>query len=252
MSGKTKGIEMKGIGKKGDIWISAALYVVITVVVITLVLSAGLPILNNMQDKNAFEDSKKSLLVLDEHISDIANEGPGSQRIIPIEIKKGKITLTENGLTWSMKTKADIIDPRTKIQTGNLIVSSNIDVKAYLENNSCVFENSKIRVKFLSIGSSDNMTNIDTSWAIIEFMDLKTENVVDGNFSFLINGIVDSNVGQGYTVCERLGDNLDYASYVLYMNQTNSTPSFYYELEFTLDSEGDFIKTKVNNIVVKS
>jgi hypothetical protein len=234
--------------KKGDLWISAALYVVITVVIITIVLSAGIPMLDNMRDKNAFEDSKKSLLILDEHITEVANEGPGSQRIIPIEIKKGTLSLNDEGVTWSMKTKANIIDPRTKIKTGNLIVSSNIDVKAYEENNSCIMENSKIRIKILKLGSLQNYTGIDTSGLITEFKDIRTGSVADGNFSFLIGDVSTSNSGFGYTTCDRLGSDLDYSSVTLYMFNTTGSTSFDYELEFILDSEGDFVKTKVSNV----
>jgi hypothetical protein len=240
------------ISKKGDIWISAALYIVISVVVITLILAAGIPMLDSMRDKNAFEDSKKTLLTLDQHITEVANEGPGSQRVVPLEIKRGTLSLNENGITWSMKTKADIIDPRTKIQTGNLIVSSNIDVNAYVENNSCVIENSKIRVTLLKIGDATNFVPIDTSSIIQEFREFRTNEadaIAEGNFTFSIGGEPNSNVGIGYTDCPKIGNDLDYASVTLYMyNATGVTWKFDYELEFILDSEGDFIKTKVSNV----
>lgn len=239
------------LSKAGDLWISAALYLVISVVVVTIVLSAGLPMLDNIRDKNAFEDAKKSLLVLDQHITEVANEGPGSQRVVPLEIKKGTLSLDTDGISWSMKTKADIIDPRSKIRTGNLIISSNVDVDANETNTTCVLENGKVRVTFLKAGNSSNHTAIDTSDLIQEFRDLTGGAVADGNFTFLISNQVNSNLGTGYTVCNRVGTDLDYASVTLFMYNTSSTPSFDYEIEFILDSEGDFIKTRVNAILVK-
>jgi len=246
----TRMIRKQTPNKKGEIWISAALYLVISVVVITIVLSAGLPMLDNMRDRSAFEDSKKSLLVLDQHITEVANEGPGSQRVVPLEIKKGTLSLDANGVSWSMKTKADIIDPRSKLKTGNLIISSNVDVDASATNSTCTLENSKVRVTFLKTGNSSNFTAVDTSLLIQEFRDITSNVVADGNFTFLISNRPNSNIGTGYIVCNRVGTDLDYASVTLFMYNTTSTPSFDYEIEFILDSEGDFIKTKVNAILV--
>jgi hypothetical protein len=93
--------------KRGSIWISAVLYIALGVIVITLVLSAGIPLIKKMKDQNIFSQTKKLMYIIDENIRDVVNEGPGSKRYLsPLEINEGILTINPetNNITWTMIT----------------------------------------------------------------------------------------------------------------------------------------------------
>lgn len=109
--------------KKGDIWISAVLYIALGMVLITLVLTAGVPLVNKIQDKNAVVQSKTVMFSIDENIRAVASEGPGSRRVLsPLEIQKGELSIdaANEKITWSMPTKNQMMDPDTDFKEGNL------------------------------------------------------------------------------------------------------------------------------------
>src|SRR3989344_4925059 len=116
--------------KKADIWISAVLYILIAAVAMVIILQAGLPLLNKMKDRTTFERSKNVLASVDQKIIEVAGEGAGSQRVIPIEIREGNIIVDENNdrMQWQLETKTEVIEPRTSLEQGNLKIYSNIEV----------------------------------------------------------------------------------------------------------------------------
>ncbi len=111
------------MNKRGDIWISAVIYIGLGIVAITLLLAAGIPIINNLRDKNTFIQTKDLMHSIDNTINTVVSEGPGSQRFLsPIEIKSGSLEI--RGITkqiiWTSETKAQLQEPGTLIREGNL------------------------------------------------------------------------------------------------------------------------------------
>ncbi len=109
--------------KKGEIWISAVIYIGLGVIAITLLVGAGVPLLNKMRDRNAFLQTKEVMQIIDNSIRDVASEGPGSQRYLsPLEINKGYIEIpkSSNTIIWTMETKAVLQEPGVSITDGNL------------------------------------------------------------------------------------------------------------------------------------
>ncbi|MFA5887721.1 MAG: hypothetical protein WC852_03360 [Candidatus Nanoarchaeia archaeon] len=102
------------IHKKGDVWISAVLYMALGVIVLTIILAAGVPMIQKMKDKNSFSQAKTVFFTLNQNINDVINEGPASRRYMsPFEIKSGEFTIDETNdrIIWSMKTKAKMMEP---------------------------------------------------------------------------------------------------------------------------------------------
>ncbi len=115
--------------KKGQIWISAVLYIALGVVAITIVLSAGVPVINKIKDKNVIIQTRDIFLTLDNIIREVRDEGPGSRRIIePFTIKGGSLFIKpeENKILWEMKTATVFTEPcgktRLECETKELIV----------------------------------------------------------------------------------------------------------------------------------
>ena len=83
--------------KKGEIWISAVLYTAIGIVAMTLILAAGIPLINKIKDRNTFAQTKELMYVFDESIRTVISEGLGSQReLSPFNIQRGDLYINEN------------------------------------------------------------------------------------------------------------------------------------------------------------
>ena len=111
------------MSKKGqEAWISAALYLGIGIVIIGVILGAGMPVINKLRDKNVVLQTKDVLFTLDNNIREVARSGPGSQRVISVEIKKGefKIDDKKDRVIWEFESKAMLSEPGEEISEGNL------------------------------------------------------------------------------------------------------------------------------------
>ncbi len=114
--------------KKGDIWVSAVLYIALGMVIMTLVLAAGLPVIKKMRDKNTIMQTKRVLISIDENIRTIATEGPGSRRLIsPLAIDSGKLKANTNdeSLEWDLTTNNKLMEPGVEFQEGPLTLKLN-------------------------------------------------------------------------------------------------------------------------------
>lgn len=112
--------------KRGDIWVSAVLYLTLGVIAIALILGAAIPFVNKMKDRNTIAQTKEVLATLDETIRLVANEGPGSQReLSPFTIGAGKLTVdaaTEE-IKWEMETEAVTQELNTPLREGVLTLT---------------------------------------------------------------------------------------------------------------------------------
>ena len=229
-------------GTKGQIWISAVLYMLIISVAVVIVLNVGLPLLDSMKDKTAYVKTRDTLLSIDKNIEDITAEGEGSQRIVNVEIQDGELTLADGTLVWELKTDADIVEPRSKTEYGNLVVSSDIDVSTIEQNGYYILENKYISVNITKFTSEQN----DTSQLINSVKFKPNDVTVPGNFTFMIGNDVNTATGIITTQMDPPGNNtaVDFATVVVLVNSTSLT----YELELTLESQSDFLVTKIRNV----
>ena len=101
----------------------------IVVVAIVIVLSAIVPLIEKMKDRATFQRVKNELANIDADIVEVASEGLGSQRTIPLEIQSGMFKVAGGKLFWEMQSEAKLIEPRTSLRLGNQFVSSNADVR---------------------------------------------------------------------------------------------------------------------------
>jgi hypothetical protein len=132
--------------KKGDIWISAVLYMALGIIVIALILAASLPLIEKIKDRNTVAETKNLLLSIDESIKTVAKEGPGSQReLSSLIIKKGQLDVrgTDDTITWQLKTSAPLMEPDIPLKEGvlHLELKSTPVVDEYLMTISLEYEN---------------------------------------------------------------------------------------------------------------
>lgn len=123
--------------KRGDIWISAVLYMALGIVVLTIVLAAGLPVIEKMKDRQTLTQTKNIMNELDQNIRTVYIEGPSSKRTLEIKIGRGDFEINDkdqienpNTIKWELETKALLSEPDIPITEGNLkILTKNADIK---------------------------------------------------------------------------------------------------------------------------
>ena len=243
--------------KKAQIWISAVLYILIAAVAMFLILQMGIPLLNQMRDRSSYTRAKDVMTGIDKSVTEVATEGEGSQRIIPVEVRQGEIVMDNKtqALKWTLDTESKVIEPRTSVQYGNVKVYSNIDVSTRSPvacgtggvNQCYEAENSRIKVDFLIAGNKTDPAEINTIDLIQSITFKDTGDTIPGGFVFSVNG--KGSQGTGYTEIKPADNttNTDKATYILHMTNAPdmSNP---YDLTLTLESEADFIKSNVNII----
>lgn len=109
--------------KQAQIWISAVLYIALGVILITIILAAGLPLIEKMKDRNTFMQTKTLMYSIDDNIKQVAKEGPGSKRYLTIDIDQGELYINlnnNNKITWIKETKSKLMEPNIQFQEGSL------------------------------------------------------------------------------------------------------------------------------------
>ncbi len=235
------------LGKRAEIWVSAVLYVLIVVTVVVIVLNAGLPFIDSLRERSSVTKARDTLSALDQHIEDIAAEGQGSQRVVPIEVGEGTLRVVDNKLQWEIETKSKIIEPGSKIDLGNLVISSDVDVSAKEVGRFFVLQNSRISANFSKLGSETNFSAINTS-SILNSLTFRDNSAkTNGTFVFRVAGNSSTETGTGYTKLKETGEGLVSGAVLAHVNST----AYEYDLEFTLASKADFIKTELKNVRAK-
>jgi hypothetical protein len=242
---------MKNMNRKSEIWVSVIIYTLVAVLALTLILSTGIPIINEIKDRSAFSKVKEIMLDLDKHITDIAAQGPGTQSSVSFEIKDGELRFSDNQIIWEIETDSKIISPKTSQVIGNLIISSNANVKAFTLNDSFLMQssikNDTFSVKIARIGSEESPAVFNTS-DIVQYISYNGD-MMTNNFVFSLNSNASSLNGTGYTKMVPSGNNtnLGKAKVIAHMDSEFGT----YDMEFILESHADYLKVKIKNFKPK-
>lgn len=119
--------------KRGQIWVSAVLYIALGVILITIILAAGVPLIEKLRDRNTFLQTKELMYAIDDNIKTVATEGTGSKRFLsPLNINKGELIVEEktDEILWRTRTKYKAMESDIEFREGALILASqetNID-----------------------------------------------------------------------------------------------------------------------------
>ncbi len=223
------------------------LYVLLVITLILLVLEAGLPLLNRARDKSTFTRVKDTMASLDQHVSEISSEGQGSQRVIPLDVPDGEVEVADNKLRWKLETDSKLLEPQSRIDQGNIVVSADVDVTAREYPSSYIIENSIILMNITRYGSEDNWTSVNTSTLINYVKNKEKGSTAGGTFKFLLQNNESSTNGTGYTKLQEKGSSLTSAKITTHVNST----AYEYDLKITLDSKADFFRASIENFRVK-
>lgn len=221
--------------------ISFILIVLISVAGISIVLVAGMPLIDSMQKSSELQDAKRFMGDLDAAIRDVSAEGSGSTRIIRSSDGHYAVYSSDNSIEYSQDASAEA----SRKYDGNLLTINGNDVDCYESdinsdgNTELVMENSLLRAAFSKVNSSyDNSGNII-------LMTSKTTNIVirPSNSSIVIDSDSATSSGAGYSEILRIGADMPSCTVHFFMNSTVD-----YDTYYTLYSGADFIVIRVENI----
>ena len=113
--------------KRGGIWISAILYMAMGIVILSIILAVGLPAINKMKDSYNVRQTKELMIGLDDNIRNVYHEGPGSQRIVNLEIGRGDFVINPDLdiVTWEIESSAILSELNVPVKEGNLEILTN-------------------------------------------------------------------------------------------------------------------------------
>ncbi len=114
--------------KKGDIWVSTVIYIALSIIVLTIVLVAALPVIHKLKDRNVTIQTKNILIQIDKNIREIVSSGPGSKRVLsPVIIDAGILNfdIDNSVINWTLKTTDDSAESGILRQEGNVFVIVN-------------------------------------------------------------------------------------------------------------------------------
>ncbi len=225
--------------------LSGILYTGIVIVAIIIVMNVIIPFTEKMKDKAAFESAKETMLTLDKAIQSVLKEGRYSSRVVPVEIKRGKLVIdnTTGKIWYELETEAEIISTGTKKEIGNLILASGADVSVKENNGIITMRNSYIEANFTKIGNESYFVPVNLS-EIITGIRLIRENVTI-HPQILIK-IADIETGEGYVKPAETGDMLPSGTVIAHV----VSGSLKFDLYFTLRSYADFLTVEAKNIEV--
>ena len=239
---KSKGIEPL---------LAGALYVAITLATITIIVQVGNPLIKNIQDSIAIDQAKEMLANIDRTIREVAAEGKGSTRILPIEFKRGKLVIDEvtNQIVYELNTKVEVVSPGTRREIGNLFITSNTDVDVTSNATHIIMKNSHLKALIKKIGSPTAQTEVNLSKIIegVEFnLGEKEQATFNGSVDILIDNNATKSIGTGYTIAEKEGTDLAEGTVLARVDNSYLT----YDIFITLRS-GDFLEIRAGNFTTK-
>jgi hypothetical protein len=148
--------------KRGQVWISAVLYMALGVIILTIVLAAGMPVINKMKDKNAILQTKDVMNVVNKNIRSAYTQGPGSQRAVKIEIKRGSFRVGDmpEEIIWEMETKVAQSEPGVEIKEGDLTImtmESGVEDRYITKLNLSYLNVLNLTTNIISLEGSNNL-----------------------------------------------------------------------------------------------
>lgn len=220
--------------------ISAVIFIGFTISMIVLIYQTGMPIVERMQSSAAVEQIKTSFVELDDRIQRVASEANGSRRTLSFRIEPGDLVVDEADdiIYWNLDTSAPVFSPRTASYYGNLVFGSNLETKAgegdYSGTDTFVLENEHMIAHFRKIGSPSNHAAYSTQDLLVAVYQKDRSQWMDATLEISVDS--GSASGSGYTMLEKQGNALPFATVVAYMDSSDD-----YFINFTLESGADFI-----------
>lgn len=111
--------------KKADIWISTVIYIFISIAIITALLLAARPKIEEARDRLTIQYMINAFNSIDSLIKEV-NEIPGTARNFEMKISKGTMHIIpqQDRIEWSITTDFEFSEPGKEIQVGRVYINT--------------------------------------------------------------------------------------------------------------------------------
>ena len=194
--------------------------------------------------------AKEIMSIVDTIIREMGYEAPGAKRVLLLEIEEGVFTISgkDNTFRYRIDTPAQIYEPGTVLEEGNIKIIAGTGVDAYeddVDNNGTddlVLENNAVLFAMKKLGNSSNNVFINTTEIVVLIKNKKFDVAVTPRTKLEIERQDNSSYGYGYTELISPGYHLSEGGIRLVMN---SIAGINYDAIFTLGAEQDFVEVRV-------
>ena len=220
--------------------ITGLVYILITISVVGVVLSVGLPYIDKTREISEIRENEKLMKEIDKIISTVASEGEGASRFLTVDIKNGKLDINgeRDSISITTETTAEVIAKRHRISRGNFYTGSDLEVDlqsaVYLDENVWALENSRL---YLAIRKFDRNTGIKLDRLVKGITFKPTGQKYMGRVNMYLDNYTgnDANV---ITVAKETGLDLARGEIIAVVSATNYDAN----IHFVLESGNDFVK----------
>ena len=229
-------------------------YVLLVGIIISatgIIISIGLPAIENMRDTATIQESLNVLTELDSAIRETSSGGTYTSRNFQLVTRDGDYFIDEedNSIIFEIETDSNIIQRHTFQEIGPVILTSDSHVAVYeasIDGEECyMMENDYLKACVAKKGSANELVEIDNSELLIHY-EHKEIGDLNPEIEVLLNEEEDSVIGDGHTFPENIGKYLPEGSVTANME----FDGIQYDINFKLYSNSDFLKIDVNNLVV--
>ncbi|MFB6245044.1 MAG: hypothetical protein ABEJ03_01725 [Candidatus Nanohaloarchaea archaeon] len=236
--------------------VTAALYVGISIGAVTTAVTVGQPALENMRDAAAVSSAQSFMQDLDSKIQQVAAEGTGSSRTMAVSIDRGELIFNEslNAMIYRIESDANVISPQTSREIGNVVLSSNANVKVYNVSEDSpsdysgppcyMMENEHIKACIKKVGSENSPEQINTTELLTYYKFKDQDRKFSGNLSVELDDAPQTSRGTGYTQVQRYGNFIGTGEVKAHIT---SDFGYSYDIVFKLATGSDFIEIDIRN-----
>ena len=223
-----------------SVYISWVIILVVVVIGIGLVLSSGIPIIEESKDVVSLSEAEQFFTQLDSSITEVSQEGIGSSRLL--RVPSGDYTLIDRGVEF--RALGSSFEPLSRRFIGNFAIFGGSDVtcaeEAFEGTSAYRLENTFLRA-YLKVASG----TVDTAENIMSIRS-KAGNftITPTDSSIMIDSNPATSSGDGFSELTRQGSGLPQCRVHYEVNSTTVS----YDIFYTLHSGADFIQVEVRNI----
>jgi hypothetical protein len=233
--------------------LSLAMVFGIALFAIFFVLGLGMPVLDTTKGSSDFRDAEISMRLLDNYLNEVAKEGNGSIRKAAHTYPKSfSVMKGEDAVVFYGGFYSTMFEPSTRTGKENLIYITGADVNCFEDDGNydgltdIIIENTYVRFVFNKTGQPENLSNIDTNYALLRMIQKTTNTTVAVvNSSVYIDENSATSYGRGYSELQSTGKSLPFCT-VHFFVDSNSTIK--YDIYYRLYAKADFLVADVRNI----
>jgi len=222
---------------------SAVFLVLVFVIGAGIVLTVGLPSIDQATSVSKFNDAMSMVKILDNAIREVVSEGPGTKRLVKF-FSPGEFEVVpqEESIQFKMQGP-EIIEHLSRKVIGNIVQIGGSDVTCS-DTVNLTMENSFVRVEIRNVAETTPNSAINTNETLMAIKEkLSGTTITLVNSSVVIDGDTTTTNGTGFSRLLRKGNGLPSCTAHVFVNSTAD-----YDVYYTLYAGADFLVVDVRHV----